>query len=172
LVYKSFKQFVAEALEKKTWRGPDMLKPPKKRFNRLQNIDFKDANHVSGIPVKVHFNKNREDARRAYGVDFSVNDHFHAPDRDDDPSRWRKHEKVLSHLPSIMRHVKKTIEKFASEKKPNELHLQANDESKVKLYRSFAQHLAKKHGGRVEERPMNPYDDNPKIVVHLPGKKK
>jgi hypothetical protein len=166
---KSFKQFVAEALEKKSWRGAEKGE----RVNRLQAVTYTDKHRVSDVPVNVYYQKDIDLPKRSVNVDFDVNYMYHRPNPNSSGMMWRDYEKARTHLPSIMRHVKKSIETFAAEKKPNQLHMQPNDESKVRLYRTFANHLVKKHGGHVEEVVSGGiYKGLPKFIVHLPGKNK
>lgn len=162
---KTFKQFILEALTKKTYREPDRHST----VRRLQTVVFNDSDKVADTRVDVQYSKEKNYPRRAYNVDFSLNHSYHRPNHISGSGRWRDYEKALSHLPSIMRRVKKSIETFASEKKPNQIHIQANDKSKVNLYRTFAHHLAKKHEGHVEE--VKDGANIPKFIVHLPGKK-
>ncbi len=156
----TFKQYISETLKKQTFRGPKYATGPRK----LLGVVFYDEDQVANRAVKVFFNRDSHYPNRAYNIDFSIDDYFHAPNKHSNHVKWRDHEHVL-------RRIQKSIEDFVTTKKPNEIYINANDVKKVKLYRTFAQHIAQKHGGEIEEIPQLA-TGIPKIVVRFPGKKK
>lgn len=152
----SFKQFIKEEEALKLQRGK-------------RSAVFSHEDVVDGHPVNTSFSRmspKKTGEPRSYSADFEM-----------DGDMVKPKEGVKGGAKGgarILRHVFHRVSDFVGSHKPNQLHIQANSPEKVSLYKTFAQRLATKHGGRVEEynHPEgHPLEGIPKYIVHLPGKK-
>lgn len=157
---KSFKNFIKEDLEMQSTR-----------FRGKRRVVLTHNSVVDSTPVQISFyrlNPEKTGQTRSFSANFTANGDIDASPEDVNASP----EKVKQGS-RILRHVIRKVSSFVSEQKPSQLHLQANSPNKVSVYRTFAQTLARKHGGRVEEvnHPEgHPLEGMPNIIVHLPGK--
>lgn len=104
-----------------------------------QFVDLGDGYHdhhanIEGHNVAIHFHDTGH-------IDFDVDGKDHLP-KSNDPVQIRKNRKILFHVMNV-------VDQYTKDKKPNKLILQPNDDNKVSAYKTFANRIKNRFGGKV-----------------------
>ena len=107
-------------------------------YRKERHITAKHDTQVGKHRVSIGF-LTGDPNRKMFHVDYEVDGKYNRQDGVD-PKDGRK----------IIHHVGRKIDSFIRHMKPAELSMDGNTDKKQALYNKFMQHIAKKHGGRVQ----------------------
>lgn len=118
--------------------------------------------------VKRRIDTWKKDKNQPYNIDFTVNDRSNRRDSEynSETGRWEYNKKNSSYREAkkVLQTVGDSVDNFIRKKKPASILMDGNTETKRKIYKRFAHHIAKKYNGRVES------DEDGTHVVHFGGK--
>ena len=131
---KTFKQFIEEK-----WLRGDL---ENYYGNTSRKNTITHTSSIDGHEVKVHVKHEKNGSRN---ISFSVNG-----------EKLRQEHLNSKHGVNILRHVGKVVDHYTSKRKPVAIEMHGNTGDKKRLYKTFADHLQKKHGGKI----IQDYDKN------------
>lgn len=115
-------------------------------FSRHLGASHQHEFDVGKHRVTVHYEKASHDSKE-YHVNYEVNGWFQKKNA----GHVEPHESQ-----QILHHVAASVHHFIRKEHPEALHMHGNTPEKRAMYKHFAKHLVKTHGGRVTQANSGP----------------